>query len=97
MLDDARDVVADHPGQTIIGDKNYYGRAFEQGVAVRDLTLLRPARKGEPERAGARLFRPLRQTTESINQPLKGHLTWNATAAVLMLVSSCAYWRGCSR
>ncbi|TMR01152.1 IS982 family transposase [Nonomuraea turkmeniaca] len=74
MLDEARDVVADHPGQTIIGDKNYYGRAFEQGVAVRDLTLLRPARKGEPERAGTRLFRPLRQTIESINQTFKGQL-----------------------
>ncbi|MEU0569852.1 hypothetical protein ABZ297_31360 [Nonomuraea sp. NPDC005983] len=35
---------------------------------------LRPARKGEPERAGAQLFKPLRQTIESINQTLKGQL-----------------------
>lgn len=74
MLDDAPGLVAGHPGQTIIGDKNYYGREFEQGVTVRDLTLLRPARKGEPERAGARLFKPLRQTIESINQTFKGQL-----------------------
>lgn len=36
--------------------------------------MLRPARKGEPERAGAELFKPLRQTIESINQTLKGQL-----------------------
>jgi hypothetical protein len=38
------------------------------------LRLLRPARKGEPERAGARLFRPLRQLIESVNQTFKGQL-----------------------
>jgi hypothetical protein len=36
--------------------------------------LLRPARNGEPERAGACLFKPLRQTIESINQTFKGQL-----------------------
>ncbi|MCR3754509.1 hypothetical protein LX88_008526 [Lentzea californiensis] len=35
---------------------------------------MRPARKGEPERPGARLFKPLRQTIESINQTFKGQL-----------------------
>jgi hypothetical protein len=35
---------------------------------------LRPARKGESERVGARLFKPLRQTIESINQTFKGQL-----------------------
>ncbi|MFC4531759.1 hypothetical protein [Sphaerisporangium dianthi] len=66
--------MAGHPDQTLIGDRNYYGRAFEQGLTERDLTLLRPARKGEPERAGAHLFKPLRQTIESINQTFKGQL-----------------------
>ncbi|MBB4935991.1 hypothetical protein FHR32_000296 [Streptosporangium album] len=74
MLDAAPELVAAHPGQTIIGDKNYYGRAFERAVADRDLTLLRPARKNEPERAGAQLFKPLRQVIESINQTFKGQL-----------------------
>jgi len=74
MLDTAPDVQATHPGQTIIGDKNYYGREFENDLTERDLTLLRPARKGEPERAGAHLFKPLRQVIESINQTLKGQL-----------------------
>lgn len=74
MLDTAPDVTAAHPGQTIIGDKNYYGREFESDLTERDLMLLRPARKGEPERAGAHLFKPLRQVIESINQTFKGQL-----------------------
>ncbi len=74
MLDTAPDVMATHPGQTIIGDKNYYGREFEHDIAERHLTLLRPARKGEPKPAGAHLFKPLRQVIESINQTLKGQL-----------------------
>ncbi|WNI15141.1 IS982 family transposase [Actinacidiphila sp. ITFR-21] len=74
MLDTAPDVAASHPGQTIIGDKNYYGHDFEHDLTERHLHLLRPARKGEPERPGAHLFKPLRQTIESINQTLKGQL-----------------------
>jgi len=62
------------PGQTIIGDKNYYGREFECDLAERHLQLLRPARKGEAERAGSHLFKPLRQVIESINQTFKGQL-----------------------
>lgn len=74
MLDTAPDVAATHPGKTITGDKNYYGRDFERDLTDRHLELLRPARKGEPERAGAHLFRPLRQVIESINQTFKGQL-----------------------
>ncbi|MGH3575801.1 MAG: IS982 family transposase [Pseudonocardiaceae bacterium] len=74
MLDTAPDVTAAHPKQTIIGDKNYYGGEFETDLTGRDLRLLRPARKGEPPRAGAHLFKPLRQIIESINQTFKGQL-----------------------
>ena len=74
MLDSAPGVQATHHGLTISGDKNYYGRDFEHDLTERHLELLRPARKGEPERAGAHLFKPLRQTIESINQTLKGQL-----------------------
>nr|WP_279580051.1 hypothetical protein [Fodinicola feengrottensis] len=35
---------------------------------------LRPARKGETERPGAHLFKPLRQVIESINQTFKNQL-----------------------
>jgi hypothetical protein len=38
------------------------------------VTLLRPARKGEPQRPGSRFFRPLRQIIESVNDTFKGQL-----------------------
>lgn len=61
-------------GQIIIGDKNYYGSGFEAALAGDSLCLLRPARKGEPERAGVRFFKPLRQIIESINETFEGQL-----------------------
>jgi hypothetical protein len=74
MLEAARDVVAAHPGQTVIGDKNYFGRDFEADLTERDLVLLRPVRKGEARRAGQHLLKPLRQVIESVNWTLKGQL-----------------------
>jgi hypothetical protein len=68
------DLLADRPGQTLIGDKNYFGRAFERELAEQGAQLLRPARKGEQERPGAHLFKPLRQVIESINETFKGQL-----------------------
>jgi hypothetical protein len=67
-------LVATRAGQTLIADKHYYGRGFEAELAGSGVRLLRPARKGEPDRAGAYLFRPLRQVIESINQTFKGQL-----------------------
>ncbi|WP_031079306.1 IS982 family transposase [Streptomyces sp. NRRL WC-3742] len=67
-------LIAERPGQTVLADKNYYGREFEQQLAYLGVRLLRPARKGEPERAGSQLFRPLRQLIESVNQTLKAQL-----------------------
>lgn len=60
--------------QIIIADKNYYGHNFEAVLADDGICLLRPARKGEPERAGTRFFKPLRQVIESINDTFKGQL-----------------------
>jgi hypothetical protein len=37
---------------------------FEHTLATAGIDLLRPARKGEPARPGAHLFKPLRQTIE---------------------------------
>ena len=74
MLEAGRDVMEAHPGQTLIGDKNYFGRAFEADLAERELVLLRPVRKGEARRAGRELFRPLRQVVESVNWTFKGQL-----------------------
>ncbi|MFE4961224.1 IS982 family transposase [Streptomyces sp. NPDC056653] len=67
-------LTAERPGQTLIGDKNYFGREFEQQLAELNIRLLRPARKGEPERPGSQLFKPLRQIIESINETFKGQL-----------------------
>jgi hypothetical protein len=67
-------LLAQRPGQTLIGDKNYYGAAFEATLAGAGARLLRPARKGEPQRAGAGLFRPLRQVIESVNETFKSQL-----------------------
>jgi hypothetical protein len=55
---------------TLIGDKNYYGRAFEAGLAAAGIDILRPARKGERPHPGERFFKPLRQIIESINDTL---------------------------
>jgi hypothetical protein len=68
------ELVTARPGQILIGDKNYYGKDFEAALAGAGFTLLRPARKGEPERAGARFFKPLRQVIESVNQTFKAQL-----------------------
>jgi Transposase DDE domain len=58
--------------RTVIADKNYYGRLFEQQLATTGFTLLRKARAGEATRPGNRLFKPLRQTIESVFDTLKG-------------------------
>jgi hypothetical protein len=67
-------LVAARPGQVLLADKNYYGQQFERLLAGLGVRLLRPARQGEPERAGAYLFKPLRQLIESVNQTFKGQL-----------------------
>lgn len=67
-------LTADRGGQVIIADKNYYGRDFEAILAGAGLSLLRPARKGEPGRPGSAFFKPLRQIIESVNDTLKGQL-----------------------
>jgi hypothetical protein len=74
ILDADPSLAADRPGQTLIADRHYHGRDFEADLAAQQLTLLRPARTGEQQRPGAALFKPLRQTIESINQTFKAQL-----------------------
>jgi hypothetical protein len=76
------ELVAARPGQTLLADKHDYGREFPAILAGLGVRLLRPARKGEPQRAGAHLFGPLRQLIESVTRPSKASSTWSATAAV---------------
>jgi hypothetical protein len=68
------EVTSERLRQTVIGDRNYFGADFEAALAEAGIELLRPSRKGEPERAGARFFKPLRQIIESINDTYKGQL-----------------------
>ena len=72
LADPALTAGRDH--QIIIADKNYYGHDFEAVLADGRICLLRPARKGEPPRAGGQFFRPLRQVIESVNDTFKGQL-----------------------
>lgn len=62
----------EHP--LLLADKNYFGRDFEASLAEGGIELLRPARKGEKPRPGARFFKPLRQVIESIFDTFKGQL-----------------------
>ncbi len=43
-------------------------------MAEQGIWLLRPARKGEPERPRVPLLKPLRQVIESVNETFKGRL-----------------------
>ncbi|MFE9242525.1 IS982 family transposase, partial [Nocardiopsis sp. NPDC006938] len=74
MFEDDPELLDQRSGQMLLADKNYYGRDFEHSLDQVGLSLLRPSRKGEPPRAGAEFFRPLRQVIESINQTFKGQL-----------------------
>ena len=74
ILDADPALTAGRVGQTVIADRHYYGRQFEATLGGHGITLLRPARACEAPRPGARLFKPLRQVIESINDTLKGQL-----------------------
>jgi Transposase DDE domain len=67
-------LLATHPHQMLMADKNYYGNAFESALSDADIELLRPARKGEKPRPGQQYFKPFRQVIESINNTLKTQL-----------------------
>lgn len=75
MLENDIDLVLRRPGQTLIGDKNYFGKLFEKAIADSDIRLLRPARKKEARRGGRECFKPFRQVIESVNWSLKSSLT----------------------
>lgn len=56
--------------QILLADKNYHGTSFEADLGGASIELPRPARKGQAERPGARIFKPLRQIVESVNDTL---------------------------
>jgi len=78
ILDASPDLASGRAGQILTGDKNYFGADFEATLDSAGISLLRPARKGEPERAGSQFFKPLRQTVESIFDTFKDQLDLEA-------------------
>jgi hypothetical protein len=62
-----------HGGETIICDKGYAGREFEQAVSELGGLIVRPARKDEPDRHVQ--LAPIRQRIESVFVTFKDLLT----------------------
>ncbi|HSS05265.1 MAG TPA: IS982 family transposase [Solirubrobacterales bacterium] len=60
-------------GEIVLGDKGYAGRAFAAAVHELDATIVRPARKNEPD--SALHLAPIRQRIESIFWTCKDILT----------------------
>jgi GNAT superfamily N-acetyltransferase len=97
LLHDDPTLAASRPGQILIADKNYYGRDFEADLASQGIRLLRRPRQGEPERAGGRFFKPLRQTVESIYDTLKGQLNLEQHGGHTKTGAWSAFCNGCWR
>jgi len=73
MLERARKQGMLQGGETIIADKGFAGREFEETVASLDATLIRPDRKGEQPRFGK--LSGMRQWIESVYDTAKGQLS----------------------
>lgn len=72
-------LTAARPGQTLTSDKNYIGRDFEHQLAEQDIQLLRPARKGEPERPGARCSNRCGRSSSRSTRPSRAGSTSDST------------------
>jgi hypothetical protein len=75
LFDSDPELLAGRNRQTLVADKGYASAAFEQRLAGHGIELVRPARKGEQPRRGARQLRSVRQIIESVNATLKGQLS----------------------
>ncbi|MFG1955885.1 IS982 family transposase [Micromonospora sp. NPDC048830] len=74
MLDREPALLAGRPGLLLITDKGFAAKRFEQDLADRGVTLLRPNRKKEKQRPGQGLLKAVRQLIESVDDTLKGQL-----------------------
>jgi len=82
-------LTGDRPGQTLIGDKNYFGAEFEAELAEAGLDLLRPARKARPNAPGPGSSSHYARPSNRSTRPSKASLTWNDTAVTPPTGSSC--------
>lgn len=62
-------------GQTIVADKGYTSAEFDRRLAEHGIEVVRPARRNETPRRGARQLKPIRQLVESVFDTLKGQLS----------------------
>jgi hypothetical protein len=97
MLEIDHVLVNARPGQTLIGDKNYFGRGFEKAIAECNLALLRPSARARPAAPASSSPSRCARSSSPSTGPSRGSLTWNATAAGPPRASSPASWPGSSR
>ncbi|MFE0606767.1 hypothetical protein ACFW2T_32885 [Streptomyces sp. NPDC058892] len=81
MVDREPHPATDRPRLLVIVNKGFASKEFEAEMAFRGAELRRPFFKREPKRTGDSLLRSGRQLIESVNDTLKGQLTWNSTVA----------------
>ncbi len=94
MLEAGRDVAESHPGQTLIGDKNYFGRTSRRtSPGVTWCCCGRPAR-ARPRAPGRACSSRCGRSSSRSTGPSRASLTWNDTAAARPRASSPASWRG---
>jgi len=74
-------LVAARPAQTLIGDKNYFGRGFERELAEQDIRLLRPARKVSRNGPEPRCSNRCGRSSSRSTRPLRASSTSNSTEA----------------
>ncbi len=79
MLDADPNLLATHPAQTLMADKNYYGRQFEATLADARIKLLRPARAGEKPRADKASSSRCGRSSNRSTTPSRPSSTSNAT------------------
>jgi hypothetical protein len=75
MFDHDPALFAGRSVQTVVADQGYASGEFESRLADHGIELVRPSRKRENKRPGARQLKPIRQIVESVFDTLKGQLS----------------------
>jgi hypothetical protein len=73
-------LLVSRPRQTLIADRNYYGKQFKTGLADAGIALLRPARKGQKPPAGQDFSNRSDRSSSRSTTPSRHNWISNATA-----------------
>ena len=87
----APEVMATHPHQILIGDKNYYGATFEADLAAGGVDLLRPTRKGETPGAASSSSNHYAKPSSRSTRRSRANSTSNVTAGAPLKASGSGY------